>query len=356
MRSLKFNEAVREATDQAMALDERVYLIGLGVPDPKGVFGTTSGLLTKHGTKRVFDMPTSENAMTGIAIGSAIAGMKPIMTHQRADFMLLAMDQLVNNAAKWRYMFAEQMTVPLVIRLVIGRGWGQGPQHAQTFHSFFAHISGIKVLAPSNPYDAKGLLLSAIDDPDPVVYLEHRWLHNIFGEVPEDNYRVPIGKAKLLQEGSDITIVASSHMTLEAWRATQILSTEGIKIDLVDLRSLRPLDDELILNSVRKTGRLLVLDADWKTAGLAAEIIALVSEQVLGDLKCAPQRVTYPDSMTPTSWTLSNFYYPTSKDVAIAALKMMNRLEKADLLEKEILEQRLREPMDTPDSSFTGPF
>ena len=220
-RQLKFYEAIREATDQKMAQDPNIYLMGLGVPDPKGIFGTTSGLAEKYGPNRVMDMPTSENAMTGIAIGSAILGMRPIMTHQRVDFFILALDQLINNAAKWHYMFGGQMKVPLVIRLIIGRGWGQGPQHSQSLHSFFAHVPGLKVVMPSTPQDAKGLLISAIEDDNPVVYLEHRWLHNTFGEVSPDPTPIPIGKAKIVRPGTDITIVAASHMVLEALAAIQ---------------------------------------------------------------------------------------------------------------------------------------
>src|ERR1700722_14260768 len=184
MPNLTLSQAILQATDQLMQIDSSVYVMGLGVPDPKGIFGTTTGLEKKYGSDRVLDMPTSENGMTGIAIGSALLGLRPIMTHQRVDFFLLALDQLINNAAKWHYMFGGQMNVPLVIRLIIGRGWGQGPQHSQSLQSIFSHIPGLKVVMPSNPYDAKGLLLSAIDDENPVVYLEHRWLHGIFGEVP----------------------------------------------------------------------------------------------------------------------------------------------------------------------------
>ncbi len=355
-RSLKFLEAIREATDQAMAADSAVYIMGLGVPDPKGIFGTTTGLLEKYGPERVLDMPTSENAMTGIAIGSAIGGMRPIMTHQRVDFFLLALDQLINNAAKWRTMFADQMRVPLVIRLIVGRGWGQGPQHSQTLHSLFAHIPGLHVIAPSSPYDAKGLLLAAIRGNDPVVYLEHRWLHGIFGEVPEEPYEIPLGQAKVLREGRDLTIVASSHMTLEAWKAAQRLAQDGIDAEVIDLRSLRPLDEKTILASVSKTGRLLVADADWKTAGFAGEIIALVSEKQFSSLKAAPIRVTYPDAITPTSWALSNHYYPTSKEIALQALQMLGKPTRAEDLLEEIVQRRLAQPLDVPDPTFTGPF
>ena len=240
-RQLKFSEAILEATDQKMAQDSNVYIMGLGVPDPKGIFGTTSGLSAKYGSDRVMDMPTSENAMTGIAIGTAILGMRPIMTHQRVDFFLLALDQLINNAAKWHYMFGNQMKVPLVIRLIIGRGWGQGPQHSQSLHSFFAHIPRLKVVMPATPYDAKGLHISAIEDDNPVIYLEHRWLHGIFGEVPLEPYTVPIGEAKIVQGGKDITIVAASHMVLEAYRAAKWLQEDGINVEIIDLRSIQPL-------------------------------------------------------------------------------------------------------------------
>jgi pyruvate dehydrogenase E1 component beta subunit len=343
-----------EATDQAMAADPAVYVMGLGVPDPKGTFGTTLGLQEKYGPNRVMDMPTSENAMTGVAIGSAIAGMRPIMTHQRVDFFLLALDQLINNAAKWHYMFGGQMRVPLVIRLMIGRGWGQGPQHAQTLHSLFAHIPGLKVVMPSTPYDAKGLLLSSIDDDHPVVFLEHRWLHGVYGDVPEDSYRVPLGVAKVVQEGTDVTVVSCSQMTVEARKAARL--AEGVSMELIDLRTVRPLDKEAILRSVRKTGRLIVADPDAKTVGLSAEILALVAEEALTDLKRPPIRVTYPDAFTPTSWAQANHFYPTAHDIAATALQMMHKPAQAAALREAILAERLSVPLDTPDPSFTGPF
>lgn len=355
-RQIKYNEAILEATDQSMDKDPSVYVMGLGVPDPKGIFGTTLGLKEKYGPRRVFDMPTSENAMTGVAIGTAIQGMRPIMSHQRVDFVLLALDQIINNAAKWNYMFGGQAKVPLVIRLIVGRGWGQGPQHSQTLHSLFAHIPGLKVVAPSNPFDAKGLLISAIEDDNPVIYLEHRWLHGIFGEVPKEMYRIPIGKAKILKEGKDITIVSSSHMTLEAFKAAQSLESEGISAEIIDVRSIKPLDRDTILQSVRKTGFLLVADPDWKSVGFAAEIIATVTEEAFDYLKAAPVRIAYPDRFVPTSWALANHYYPTSKDIVFQALKVMNKVARANILLEEWMKPFMREPMDVPDPQFCGPF
>jgi acetoin:2,6-dichlorophenolindophenol oxidoreductase subunit beta len=356
MPKIKYCEAILQATDQLMSVDPNVYVIGLGVPDPKGIFGTTLGLQEKYGKDRVMDMPTSENAMTGIAIGSAIVGMRPIMTHQRVDFFLLALDQLINNAAKWHDMFGGQMTVPLVIRLVIGRGWGQGPQHSQTLHNFFAHVPGLKVVMPSSPYDAKGLLISATEDPHPVIYLEHRWLHHIHGEVPEELYTVPLGQAKIVQEGSDLTIISCSHMTLESYMAACYLRNEGISAEIVDLRTISPLDKKAILKSVKKTGRVLIADPDWKTCGFGAEIAALVAEEAFTFLKSPPRRIAYPDVSNPTSWMLANHYYPTSKDIALTALEMLGLPAKSRRLLKELIQEKMNTPLDTPDPSFTGPF
>ncbi|MBS3905139.1 MAG: alpha-ketoacid dehydrogenase subunit beta [Simkania sp.] len=355
-RELKFHQAILEATDQLMELDPSVYVMGLGVPDPKGLFGTTSGLQQKYGPDRVMDMPVSENAMTGVAIGTAIMGLRPIMTHQRVDFCLLALDQLINNAAKWHYMFGGRANVPLVIRLLIGRGWGQGPQHSQTLHSLFAHIPGLKVVMPSNCYDAKGLLISSVEDNNPVIFLEHRWLHNIFGEVPEGIYRVPIGSAKIVNEGKDITVIACSHMTLEAWKAIGLLENDGISIELIDLRTIKPLDKETVLNSVLKTGRVIVLDPDWRTCGFASELLAILAEEAFDSLKSPPVRITYPDHPCPTSWALSNHYYPTSKEIALKILEMMGKPTRAKALLEEILQLRMQQPLDVPDASFTGPF
>lgn len=355
-REIKFSQAIREATDQMMELDARIYVMGLGAPDPKGLFGTTFDLEKKYGSKRVLDMPISENALTGVGIGSAIMGMRPIMTHQRVDFFLLALDQVINNAAKWHYMFGKKSSVPIVFRLFIGRGWGQGPQHSQSLQSIFAHIPGLKVVMPSNPYDAKGLLVSSVEDNNPVVFLEHRWLHSVFGEVPEELYRIPLGKAKVIQEGKDLTVIASSHMSLEAWKAIQLIKEENLSVELIDLRSLIPLDKETILNSVKKTGKVLVLDPDWKTCGFAAEVLAVIVEEAFTDLKAPPVRLTYPDHPCPTSWTLSNHYYPTAKEIGAMILKLVGRKLKGEILLKESFKERGLQPLDVPDVFFTGPF
>ena len=348
-RNITYAQAVRESLDQALGQDPLVYIIGLGAPDPKGIFGTTVGLAEKHGADRVIDMPVSENAMTGIALGSAITGMRPVMTHQRLDFVLLAMEQIVGQAAKWHFMFGGNVSVPLVIRLVIGRGWGQGPQHSQSLHSWFAHIPGLKVVMPTTPYDAKGLLTSSIEDNNPVIFLEHRWLHNTIGNVPEETYRIPLGTATIRRAGTDVTIVSLSHMNLEALRAADILTDEGISVEIVDVRSLRPLDDTTIIDSVKKTGRLVVAEPGNKFLGFSSEISAMVTERVFDSLKAAPVRIAYPDYPVPTSQALSADYYPRAIHIAAAVRKMLGRPE------KEIIDD-LSLPLDIPDPSFKGPF
>jgi len=334
-----------------MAQDENVYIMGLGVPDPRGVFGTTLGLQEKYGSERVMDMPTSENGMTGVAIGSALVGRRPIMVHQRVDFALLAVEQLVNQAAKWHYTFKGEQSIPLVVRMMIGRGWGQGPQHAQSLQSWFAHIPGLKVVMPTTPYDAKGLLIASIEDDNPVIFLEHRWLHNITGYVPEEYYRVPLSQARIKKEGNDLTIVATSYMSLEALKASEILEDAGISAEVVDVRTLKPLDEKTICDSIQKTGRLIVADTGWKTCGFTTEIITLAVEQAFDVLKTKPIRIASPDCPSPSSRSLASEFYPRAKDIVIAAKEMMG-VEYDEALEN------LDEPalLDIPDKSFAGPF
>lgn len=350
-RILTFGKAINEALTMAMQIDKNVVTFGLGVDDPKRIFGTTMGLKEKFGSYRVFDMPISENAMTGVAIGASLNGVRPVMTHQRLDFFLLAMDQLVNNAAKWSYMFGGKSSVAITIRLILGRGWGQGPQHSQNLQSWFAHIPGLKVVMPTTAYDAKGLLLSAIFDNNPVVFLEHRWLHNIEGDVPEEDYRVPLDKAKLLNSGSDITIVSLSYMTVEALHALEFLHQQRIECDLVDLRSINPIDWDSIFNSVRKTGRLLVLDTANQTLSVASEIIARVSIELFECLKCAPKRIALPDFPTPTSPALSAGYYQRAEDIVNACGELLGKVMKS-----ESIVMGRKTPHDVPGDWFKGPF
>jgi len=323
--------------------------MGLGVPDPKGIFGSTLGLQEKYGVDRVFDIPLSENAMTGVALGSAITGMRPILTHQRVDFALISIEQIVNQVAKWHYMFGGQMNVPMVIRMIIGRGWGQGPQHSQSLHAWFAHIPGLKVIMPTTPYDAKGMLISAIEDNNPVVSFEHRWLYSLQDHVPRDSYRVPLDSSRVMRVGTDITLIGLSYMALECMRAAELLEEHGISSEVIDLRCLRPLDYETLVQSVRKTGRVLIADHGNVMAGISAEISSLLTEQLYGQLHFAPIRVGLPDHPTPTSPTLADKYYPQAYQLANHCLELMKRRERQ---EPPILSRRL----DQPDASFQGPF
>lgn len=323
VRRMTYANAVREALDQALSRDERVYVMGQGVDDPGGMFGATLDLHKKHGSSRVFDTPLSENALTGIAIGSALAGMRPFYCHNRPDFLLIAMDQIVNHASKWRYMFGGKSKVPLVIWAVIGRGWGSAAQHSQALHGIFMHVPGLKLVMPSTPYDAKGLIITSIADDNPVIILEHRWLFNQTGYVPEKPYAVPFGKGVVRKAGKDITIVAVSYMVVEALRAADELKKNGIDAEIIDLRTLKPFDEELILNSVKKTGRLIIADTGWQTGGVSAEISAVIAEKGFDWLKKPVRRVACPDVPTPASHVLEEAFYPTHQDVLRYAFELM---------------------------------
>ena len=351
MPLITFAQAIRDALAAALAKDDGVIVFGLGTDDPRGVFGTTLDLHKEFGPERVFDMPTSENAMTGIAVGAALTGVRPVLTHQRLDFALLSMDQLVNNAAKWHFMFGGRRAVPLTVRMIIGRGWGQGPTHSQSLQAWFAHIPGLKVVMPATAEDAKGLLLSSIFDDDPVVFLEHRWLHNIKGEVPAGDYRVPIGQARLLRAGDAVTIAAMSYMTIEAIHAVDFLAAQGIACDLIDLRTIKPLDFDTIAASVRRTGRLLALDTGFSTGSVAADIVARVTTACWADLKDAPQWLAMPDVPEATSPALTKAYHVRAEHIAATVAKMLGKTVDAGAL----AEQR-RYPHDVPGDWFTGPF
>jgi pyruvate dehydrogenase E1 component beta subunit len=351
-RQLKYADALNEALDISLARRNDVYLMGLGVPDPVGVFGTTRGLQEKYGPRRVMDMPVSENAMTGVALGSCLVGMRPVMTHMRLEFAMPAVDQICNQAAKWHYMFGGRSRVPMTIRMIVGRGWGQGAQHSQSLHAWFAHIPGLKVVMPAMPYDAKGMLISSIEDDSPVVFIEHRWLHNLHGPVPEGYYTVPLGEPRLVTNGQDVTIVASSYATIEAVKAGLQLQKDQISPEIIDLRTLTPLNYDMIFESVKKTGRLVVVDQSTLTGGFAGEVIARVSEGAFGTLKAPPIRVTLPDVPTPTTRGLSNYLYPTPGDIVAAARKTLGL--PSDDPRDHI--QPGDKTLDVPDSSFTGPF
>jgi pyruvate/2-oxoglutarate/acetoin dehydrogenase E1 component len=318
-RTLSYVDAVREATDQEMDRDPAVLVFGLDVDDPKAIQGTTRGLLDKYGPERVFGTPLSEDAMTGAAIGMALAGMRPIHVHIRMDFLMLAMNQLVNVAAKSRYMYGGSVSLPLVVRSMIGKSWGQGAQHSQGLYSMFMHVPGLKVVAPSTAYDAKGCLIEAIRDDNPVLYVEHRLLHFQHGPVPEAGYAVKPGKARVTREGSDVTLVGISAMQVECLAAQRYLQDIGIAAEVIDPIWLSPLDVGTIAESVEKTGRLIVVDNGWTMCGAGAEIVAQVAERLMGVRDVRVQRLGFAPTTCPTTPALEALYYPNARTIAAAA-------------------------------------
>ena len=324
MRKISYVEAINETLHQMIEKDERVFLIGQGVTSPWYVGTTTVGLIERFGPERIIDTPVSENGITGAAVGAALVGMRPILAHPRMDFMYYAMDQIANHAANWYYMFGGQLSVPVTIWGIINRGGEQAAQHSQALQAMFTHIPGLKVVVPSTPYDAKGLLVASIEDDNPVVYIDDRWLYNFVGEVPEEIYSVPIGKGIMRRKGEDVTVVATSYMVHEASKAAVILEKEDIDVELVDLRSLKPLDENLIFDSVKKTGRLVIADGGWKTCGVGAEISARIAESdFFKQLKAPISRVSLPDTPAPASSALENVYYKKAEDIVFTVKKLM---------------------------------
>ena len=302
MRTNSASEILR-VLDRNLREDPKFLIAGLGVTDPKGVFGTTLGLAEKYGQKRVLETPTSENAMTGVGVGLAISGFHPLMVHQRLDFFLLAMDQLVNSAAKWHFMFGGQNSVPMTIRLITGRGWGQGPTHSQNLHSWFAHIPGLKVVMPSFASEVAALLQASIDDPNPVIFIEDRWIHNQQVEIGDSRLDKPIqlGRANVCNTGQDITVISSGYMSIEALKAVNYVESKGISAELIDLRTIKPLDMGTIFASVQKTKNLVVVDSSNEIASFGKEIIANTQMAAGIQLLSKPRLVCLPDIPEPTS-------------------------------------------------------
>lgn len=314
-RILKYAEAIREAHIQSLDKFPEAFIMGVGVADETGIFGTTKGLAQRFSNKRVFDTPMSENTLSGLAAGSAATGMRPVLVHARNDFLLLTLDQVANQAAKWSYMSGGAYKMPFLIRAIIGRGWGQGAQHSQSLQSVFMYFPGLQVIMPTTPYDAKGMILSAMESDKPTICLEHRWLYEKAGPVPEEYYTVPIGKGRIARKGTDITIVGVSHAVIDAERASVELEREGISVEIIDLRSLRPLDVDIIVNSVKKTKRLVICDTGWKSAGASAEILATVAELAHGVLIAPPVRIANADTPTPFAPNLESIFYPSIEDI-----------------------------------------
>ncbi|UCD99597.1 MAG: alpha-ketoacid dehydrogenase subunit beta [Chloroflexota bacterium] len=316
MPEITYADALRAAMSEEMRRDERVFLFGQDIGRYGGAFGVSFGMLDEFGAERIKETPISEAAIVGAAAGAAMAGMRPIAEIMFMDFILLAMEQLVNQAAKVRFMFGGKASVPMVIRMPAGSGTGAAAQHSQSLESLLIHIPGIKVVNPSTPYDAKGLLLSAIRDPNPVCFIEHKLLYKTKGEVPDGEYTIPLGEAEIKREGRDITVVAANIMVLKTMAVAEKLSAEGIEVEVIDPRTLRPLDVETIIKSVRKTGRLLVVHEACKTGGWAGEVIASVASSPAFDYLDAPlRRLAGRDIPIPYNRNLERAAVPQEEDI-----------------------------------------
>ena len=311
---MEYSLAINEALHQVMNVHREVILLGQGLKSPWYVGNTCRGLIDAYGEERVIDTPVSENAMTGMAVGAAIAGNPSIVVHPRMDFMLYAFDPIINEAANWHYMTGGALTVPVVFWGIINRGGEQGAQHSQALHGLFSHVPGLKVVMPSTPYDAKGLMVAAILDPNPVVFIDDRWLYSRKGNVPEELYTVDIGKAAVRQQGDDITIISLSYAAYLAEMLLPRLDESGISAELVDLRTIKPLDMSAVLTSVKKTGRVLILDVGWKSFGVSAEVAARIAESGL-QLKKPICRLGLPDTPAPASRSLEDAYYLGEKEI-----------------------------------------
>jgi len=356
-RTITTGDAIREGLTEAAKRDPSVIFFAEGVADPAAVFGTLKGIGNVIGHERMIEMPVAEAGLCGVAIGAALSGKRPVISFHRVEFALLAMEQIVNNAAKTTYISGGRHKVPIVLRLVIGRGWGQGPEHSQSLETIFSYFPGLKVAMPTYPADTKGMVVAAVEDNNPVILIEHRWCHYVQGQVPEGHYREPLDGPRTIRKGKDVTIVATSYMVLEAMRAATALAGHGIEAEVIDLRVLRPLELAPVLESVKRTGRLLTVDTGFRTLGIGAEVVAEATGKCFQALKAAPQRIGLPDHPLPSSRGLIRGLYPDSIRIVHAVAGMLGlAAERAAKAEAELEAQRGNLPIDVPDPFFKGPF
>ncbi|UCF57895.1 MAG: alpha-ketoacid dehydrogenase subunit beta [Deltaproteobacteria bacterium] len=320
MRQITYLQALNEALREELIRDERVFIAGEDVAVFGGGLGVTQGLYQEFGEKRVMDTPISEAAIIGLGVGAAATGLRPCVEIQFMDFIGCCMEQILNQMAKLRYMFGGKITLPLVVRTPAGAGLNAGAQHSQSLESFFTHIPGIKVVMPSMPYDAKGLLKASIRDENPVMFIEPKLLMAFEGPVPEEEYTLPLGEADIKREGKDVSIVSWSYMVHVALRAAEAMAKEGIEAEIVDLRTLKPLDEKTLLGSVEKTGKVIILHEAWRTTGFGAEVAAVIAEKAFDYLDAPITRVTAPDTPAPFSPVLESFFMPDEENV-IQAVK-----------------------------------
>lgn len=343
--TMQYRQALSLAVQREMEADPSVFVFGLDVPDHKKIFGSTAGLLEKFGPERVFGTPLSEDAMTGVALGAALSGLRPVHVHIRVDFMLLAMNQIVNMISNLRYMTGGKVKVPLVIRAVIGRGWGQSAQHSKSLQGVFAHFPGLKVVMPATAQEAYSLLRSSIREDNPVIFLEHRWLYDVEGPVDEQK-KIPIGPPAVLRSGDAVTVLATSWMNIEAMKAAELLARRGVELEIVNLRTIAPLQPQAVFESVRKTGRCIVADYDWTFCGFSAELAAQVQKECFGFLKAPVERLGFAHVPCPTTRPLENLFYPSAVGIIRAAERMLG-LQEEDLS---------GETFYSYEQKFKGPF
>ncbi len=356
-RIITYAQAVNESLIQSSKKDKNIIFFGEGIDDPTSFFGTTKDLGKYISSNRLIEMPLSENAITGIAVGSAIMGKKPILSFHRVEFALLAMEQIINNAAKASYISNGLHKVPLIIRLIIGRGWGQGPEHSQSLETIFSSIPGLKVLVPTFPNDAKGMMNAAIKDNNPTVIIEHRYCHFIKENVPKNYFINDIKSPKKIINGRSITIVSYSYMTLEAIEAAEELKKLNIHVELFDLRVLNPLNIESIQKSVTKTRRLLIIDLGFKKFGIGSEISSQIYEKQFSKMISPISRLGMPDHPVPSSRGYLKNLYPNSVKIIIEVCRIFNiSNNKSKEIIKKITNLKSKEPIDVPFSKFKGPF
>lgn len=345
-KKVSYRTAINQALHQEMERDNSIFTYGIDVADHKRIFGSTAGLLEKFGPKRVFSTPLSEEALLGFGLGAAISGLHPINVQMRVDFLLLAINQLVNMIASYHYGTDGKIKVPLVIRAIIGKGWGQSYQHSKSLQSFFAHIPGLKVVMPTTPADAKGLLISAIRDNNPVVVLEHRMLYDVEDKVPIEPIPTPLGMGQILKSGKDVTIVATSYSVVSAVKAAQVLEKQGVSVEVVDPRSIFPLDEDLILKSVEKTGHCVIADYDWTFCGFSAEVATRIYDKLSHKLKSEIVRLGFAPTHCPSTRPLEDEFYTDSIDL-IRAVEKKLKLKEMDLS---------KETFYNYENKFRGPF
>ncbi len=322
---MTYAEAERNAIELIMDRSDDVVLMGQGINDDRAMFGVTDGLWKKYGTQCIFDTPLAENGMAGIGIGMAMNGTKVLYMHNRPDFMYLSFDQIINHASKYAYMSDGAIKIPIIFWGVTGQGWGCAAQHSQSIHGILNQVPGLKIVMPTTPYDAKGLLISAFKENVPILFLEHRRLFAQEQIVPNGEYALPIGKGVVRQEGNDVTVIGISAMMLDCMEAAKKVKQDGINVEVIDLRTIKPFDEELILRSVRKTKRLVIADTSWITGSVAKDIAESTYSRLYKELKAKIEIVALPDVPTPAAYTLEAVYYKTSKDIEEAIFKVMGR-------------------------------